>query len=902
MGVKFEFDADLQYQIDAIESVVGVFSGQQSSGALFDVGGSGSGTLYDGEMEYFGNKLNLVPSQISDNIRVVQGRNSIPDDMALPDDDIVGVNDFSVEMETGTGKTYVYLRSAMELNKRYGFSKFVVVVPSVAIREGVLSNLRFLQEHFQLLYGQRCGFSVYDSKNATSLRSFALSSSIEILVINIDSFNKSTNLIMQGRDSTNGVPPIDFIRGTNPIVFVDEPQNMESDKAKDALKNLNPLATFRFSATHVSMPNPLYRLTPVDAYNANLVKQIEVWPVLTEDDVSSAYIEVVRVSPSAKTVTADVIINVSANGATSRKKVKLKPGKDGVLPSLHDLSGGRHEYKEFGLEDIKADPKRIIFANGIIIPEGGEHGANKEHVQKVAIETAIKEHFEKELKLQRALEAGELDHAIKPLTLFFIDKVSNFYPPDSKFRKWFEEEYTKLVNRDDYTHLNLPPVEDVYDGYFAVTPKGEAKDSSGAASTASDEEAYELIMKDKERLLSPSEPLRFIWSHSALREGWDNPNVFVIATLNDTKSTLKKRQEIGRGLRLPVMVNGKRCFDEEINKLTVVANESYEDFASQLQKEIEADTSVKFNRSLIKNKRKIRNVTMKDEAVSDPVVKEMWESVSGQTAYKVKFDKDHLVSRTALLLAAEPPIPPIRIKVASAKIEMDYEEGVTASAKAGGRPQEVKVEHIIPDVLQRISSNTQTTRETVHQILQSVDCFTDLKNNPEVFIERTIRIINSVMSEIVLEDISYNKTGFRMLFSKLTSFPQSTSQETPLLLDKSVFSEVIYDSEVEKDFATQINNRDDVIWFMKLPSWFLIDTPAGKYNPDWVICHQADGENVIVVKETKGEGDLNKLRKTEQLKIRYGKKHFAALGVDYDWVAGGKEGGLYSVKKVVDGN
>jgi type III restriction enzyme len=799
-------------------------------------------------------------------------------------------------METGTGKTYVYLRSAFELNKKYGFTKFIVVVPSVAIREGVLSNLRLLQDHFKVLYdGVAYEYRVYDSKNAADLRSFAQSNKLQILVMNIDAFNKDKNLIYKGRDNTMGVAPIDYIKATNPILILDEPQNLSGDAAQAGLGNLNPLAIFRYSATHRETPSMIYRLTPVDAYEKKLVKRIEVWPVLADADLNKPYIEMVKVNTTKTTVNAYVVIDVKGEAGVVRKTVKLKKDMNGVLPDLFDLSGRRETYRGYGVEDIKTRPASVVFANGVVLKVGEKSGVNLDVLQRVAIETAVKQHLDMELELRAAYDDGRLKGQIKPLTLIFIDKVANYYPTDGKFRKWFTEAYTKQSKRSDLKILGLPDVSKVHAGYFAVSANGEAKDSKDNLTTESDVAAYELIMKRKDLLMSPDEPLRFIWSHSALREGWDNPNVFTIATLNETKSTMKKRQEIGRGLRLPVMSNGERCMDHELNRLTVVANESYDSFAEQLQHEIEADTSTTFAKGNIKNKRGGRKVSLKDSAKLDPAFKALWTVISAGTTYEVDYDTADLIKRAVVKMTEDPNerITATYVRVSPGALSMSEKDGVIGTAIPGSRaPHKVEQRHPIPDIVGRLADDVHLSRRTVAQILTQSGRLGEIAINPALFMQKAGKAIDDAMAEVMVAGIRYDRTANEQAeyaMTRLTTEEATAFSEIELSLEKSVMSEVVWDSDTEREFAEAVNNREDVKWFIKLPWWFKVETPVGNYNPDWAVCHMTDGgaRCVYLVKETKGVKSWGDLHKSEQLKIQYGKKHFDALEVSYEWVKDG---------------
>jgi type III restriction enzyme len=901
--MKIQFDANLDFQNDAIRSVVDLFSGQPLAPTLFEFSGDPGSTFLWGESQGVANSPIGDLSRVSANLREIQKRNGIPDNFRLAKSGEVSALDFTVEMETGTGKTYVYLKTVLELNRAYGYTKFIVVVPSIAIREGVVANVNLLHDHFASIYGGNpYEFRVYDSKRSVELREFAQSSQIQILVMNIDAFNKRDNLIFQERDATMGVKPISFIQGANPIVIIDEPQNMAGDAAKVALLQLNPMVTLRYSATHREITNLIYRLTPVDAYSKRLVKRIEVWPVLADDDLNRPFVELHEVKATKTLVSASVSIDVQSGDSVVRKRVTLKSGKDGLLPDLFDLSGEREQYRGYNVEDIEVRPPRIVFGNGVVVGQGEVLGTDTDAVQKTTIETAVMQSLKTELEMQRALKDGRIKGAIKPLTLFFIDRVANYYPADGKFRLWFEEAYAKALKRQDFKVLGLPPVEKVHDGYFAVSAKkesaGQAKDSTHGRTTDDDARAYELIMKRKDLLMNPDQPLRFIWSHSALREGWDNPNVFTIATLNETTSGIKKRQEIGRGLRIPVMSNGERCRDDELNRLTIVANESYDSFASTLQKEIEDETSSSFDRRNIKNARASRPVSLKKSAKLDPDFKELWSRIAEDTRYRVDFDSESVITRAVELLTNDPSMritAPV-VRVSRGIIEMDSKTGVKAkAAPSAGRASRVASMNKIPDLLGRIAGDVPLSRSSVAQILIRSNRLSEVANNPAEFISQVKSSIRDALAEVLVEGVKYERLkSLAYEMSRLSSEEANTfsSDEERLSLDKSAFSEVLWDSDTERDFALALENRDDVLWFVKLPWWFKVRTPVGNYNPDWAVCHRDPSDDsgpkrVYLVRETKGVTDFNKLHQDEQLKIKYGHLHFGALGISFEWTSGG---------------
>jgi type III restriction enzyme len=624
--MKIKFDSELIYQQDAIKSIFGIFKGQEVCQSNFSVpkwdfksfsqaeqlqiplfgkdhAPSVQASLLDDDLKDIGvgNKLSLLPEEILENLREIQLKNGLPQS-----EDLTTMN-FTVEMETGTGKTYVYLRSIFELNKLYGFTKFIIVVPSIAIKEGVYKSLQITKDHFKSIYDNiNYDYFIYDSQQLGQVRNFATNDCIQIMVINIDAFRKSfsdpskeskANIIHRPIDRMNDIKPIDFIRSTNPIVIVDEPQSVDSTpKSKDALASLNPMCCFRYSATHKDFYNLLYKLDSIDAYEQKLVKQIEVASIEVKDGHNKAYIKLLSVSNSSNKIRAKIELDVISSGRVQRKTKTVKQNDD-----LFDLSGGRDAYSGYIINDIDCSEgeEYIDFTSqaDIIVLGKAIGETNVDEYKKLQIRKTIEEHFEKELRLR--------PKNIKVLSLFFLDKVSNYrtYGDNGetglgKYAKMFEEEARKILKKPKYKKL-LPSedvdsfISSIHEGYFSADKKsGKIKDTTGKS--ADDESAFNLIMKEKERLLSFSTDLRFIFSHSALREGWDNPNVFQICTLNETNTVMKKRQEIGRGLRICVNQDGERIHGFDVNTLTVMANESYEEFVEKLQKEIEEDNNIKF--------------------------------------------------------------------------------------------------------------------------------------------------------------------------------------------------------------------------------------------------------------------------------------------------------------------
>jgi type III restriction enzyme len=990
--MRIQFDAQQQYQLDAIASVVEILDGQPLEQPEFAViqGRDGVG-LFQGQAQTelgVGNKLTISADEIRKNVRAIQDRNDIEvadPNVPLESWPILGsegefVRDcfhFSIEMETGTGKTYVYLRTIFELSRRYGFKKFIIVVPSVAIREGVLKNIEITRDHFRALYNNiEFESFVYDAKKANRLRQFASSNTIQILVINIDAFRKNftgtdeehkSNVIYQDRDQTNGVRPIEFIQSTNPIVIIDEPQSVDStEKSQEAIKALNPLCTLRYSATHRNQYNLVYRLDPIRAFGLHLVKQIIVDSAITSGAMNDAFVRVEKIDIK-NGIKAKLRIHIQTSSGPKEKSVTVKNGHD-----LYELSENRAQYRNgFAVTEIDGTPgaEFVRFDNGLALRLGEEHGGMRDDVWKAQIQKTVEKHLLKELQVR--------DLGLKVLSLFFIDRVANYrsydesgQPVAGKFAEEFEEALASFAKDPRFSTLEWLklPIKSLHNGYFAQDKKGILKDTKG--DTQADDDVYNLIMKDKERLLSNDEPLRFIFSHSALREGWDNPNVFQICTLNETQSAMKKRQEIGRGLRLPVNQDGVRVFDESVNKLFVVANESYDDFARKLQTEYEEDCGVTFGKvpvnafakmlrvvdgeeqvlgkdtsgeiwkTLIANgilaadgkiqpafdpkkegfslnlpeaqkelesqvidvlssyqiERHIRDNRnegpnrLKKAVQLSPEFKALWDKIKPRTTYQVEFTTDNLVARAVQALRKMEKVEAAKVNFTTAELSVT-KAGVETRAVAA-KTETVKYRGSLPDILAYLQNETELTRSTLVRILKESGRLSEFFVNPQRFMDSVAAILKYELHQLIVDGIKYERIPSTEPESEwrqeLFKNEELINYLAALQVNHSVYEYVVYDSEVEREFARKLDDRDDIKLFVKLPRWFEIDTPIGKYNPDWAILKH-DDTTLYLVRETKGTKDFLKLRTTEADKVRCGQRHFDALGVPFAVVVSADE-------------
>lgn len=744
--------------------------------------------------------------------------------------------------------------------------------------------------------------------------------------------------------------------------IIDEPQSVDStEKAQEAIKALNPLCTLRYSATHRNPYNLVYRLDPVRAFELKLVKQIVVASARADGGMNDAFVRVEKIDYK-NGIKAKLRIHVQTPQGPKEKTVTVKNGSD-----LHTLSIERACYQDgFVVAEINAEAgnEYLRFNNGRMLRMGEEMGGLREDLWRVQIKETIKKHLNKELQIRT--------RGIKVLSLFFIDRVANYrdydesgQPVKGKFAEAFEKMLNELAQEERYRGLDWLklPVERLHNGYFAQDRKGVFKDSSETRSTQADDEVYNLIMKDKERLLSLDEPLRFIFSHSALREGWDSPNVFQICTLNESISVVKKRQEIGRGLRLPVDQNGLRVFDESVNKLFVVANESYEDFARALQTEYEEDCGVTFGKvpltalaritrvvdgeerpigrevaetirtALVEQKmldsegriqpafdpkRKDFKIELPEEhrdlapAVVDllaayqierhirkdrdegsnrlrkevqlsPEFQALWERIKPKTTYRVEFQTEVLVRRAVDALKQMQKIDPARIYVSAGQIGVT-KGGVSATAISVAEEQVSYGSRPMPDILAYLQNETELTRSTLVRILKESGRLAEFFTDPQRFMDAVAAILKHELHRLLVDGIKYERipgsgseAEWQMMLFKNEEL---INYLTALQVKKSVYEYVVYESEVEREFARRLDEREDIKLFVKLPGWFEIDTPVGKYNPDWAILKH-DDRTLYLVRETKGTRDFLKLRTMEADKVRCGQKHFELLGVPF---------------------
>lgn len=993
MKLKFKHQ---KFQEDAAMAVCDVFAGQPFSSPTYIVDSGLSDDIQRAmfaEQDYTGynnGKIIISNEVILRNLREVQKRNQIQ-----PSSKLEGHYNLTIEMETGVGKTYTYIKTIYELNKRYGWCKFIVVVPSVAIREGVFKSFEITKEHFVEEYNKKIRYFIYNSSDLTRIEHFASDSAINVMIINSQAFNargKDARRITMKLDSFRSRRPIDVIAATNPILIIDEPQSVEGAATAERLKDFNPLMTLRYSATHKKEYNLVYRLDAMEAYNKKLVKKIHVKGIAVSGTTGTEgylYLEKINVFPN-KAPTAT--LEFEMRGANGVRKVSRNVEE---RYNLYELSGGLEEYRGYTVSRINALTNTVEFINGVVISAGDVKGlANEDHLRRIQIRETISSHLERERKLFK--------EGIKVLSLFFIDEVAKYkqYADSGKafngeYATIFEEEYKAAFENlqlefgeEDYSkYLEGIAAEETHAGYFSIDKRSNritnSKINDRKENTSDDSDAYDLIMKDKERLLGLKEPVRFIFSHSALREGWDNPNVFQICTLKQSSSDVRKRQEVGRGLRLCVNGDGERMDSNSlgsnvhnVNILTVVANESYDSFVKQLQTEIadvvayrpkevtvklfmnrvisdstgtkaleiDQTTATKIYQVMVRNdyidehnlptekyhedvnsgkfavseefepyKADIINIISSvydpnalapEDARSNNVeprvnesklqmkeFKELWNRINSKSAYVVDFNTEELINKSIDAINREIRVSKIYYRTESGEMrQIESKEALEkgeAFTKATGETRTVESvvnTEVKYDLIGKIVSETGLTRSAVAEILRRIDKekFDLFGKNPEEFILKASDIINEQKATVIIEHITYNKLQEAYSMDIFTDASlKGKLGKNAIQTNKHLYDFLIYDSENEKAFASELDLQEEVAVYVKLPGGFYINTPVGKYNPDWAIAFN-DGKvkHIYFVAETKGSLSSLQLRDIENLKINCARAHFKAISND----------------------
>ena len=998
MKIKYKHQ---RFQAEAARCVTDVFQGQPKSDGLsnFLVAQGRQKQAFD--VEGFGNApLVLNRDSLCENVRAVQMAQGLKPIEHLESGGLM----LTIEMETGTGKTYTYIKTMYELNARYGWSKFIIVVPSIAIREGVYKSFGSMAEHFAGEYGRRMQYFIYNSKQLSKIDGFAQDNGIHVMIINTQAFNASLNeeknkegrggdaaarIIFSRRDEFGSRRPIDILAKTNPIMIIDEPQSVlganKNNTTRKGIRLFNPLFTLLYSATHRKgdIYNMVFRLDAIDAYNRKLVKKVEVKGVhQIGSTATNGYVYLDEIVITKGNPQARLGFDVKTKNGIRHAIRLVNEGFD-----LKEQSGGLHEYQDnYVVERIDGLTGTIHFLNGLTLHEGDIVGEiNEDLVRRQQIRETIKTHLERERQL--------FPQHIKVLSLFFIDHVDSYRKYEEgaavkgKFATMFEEEYQRVLQElmptftdGDYIRFLSDPrnkCDNIHDGYFSVDKKGINVDSKNNESE-NEERGFNLIMKDKERLLSMDCPVRFIFSHSALKEGWDNPNVFQICTLKDTSNEIKKRQEVGRGMRLCVNDKGERQDGDvlgdavfDVNVLTVIASESYDSFAKKLQTEIAEAcdsrpvvvTATLFTDAMAQTEKGVmvkitieQAVNIHEELIAQGYVRkgkltekyfdekkagtlsfgevnelksfivkqldkvfdpdkfmpangrdrkeaefnqenfqkkewqELWKRINTRTYYNVNFDTSKLVNKSIDGLDKRLNVTEIRIVVESGAMESirDREELEAGAAMSVAEVKTIRVAEAVEnkvtyDLVGELVQATGLTRRTIVAILQGIKpgTFHQFKLNPEEFIIKAGRIINDCKAISLIQHIKYEKRNNvfdTSIFSEATL--RGTLGKNAFKSHKSLYDMVVVDSQgIELSFAESLEKEDDVVVYSKLPRGFYINTPMGKYNPDWaIVFREGSVKHIYFVAETKGNDiEVSQIRTSEDAKIECARRHFAAI-------------------------
>ena len=935
----------------------------------------------------------LSGAQLLENVHAVQRSRNLPLSPKLASSAAApGAPNLDVEMETGTGKTYVYIKTIMELHKRYGWSKYIIVVPSVAIREGVKKSFDMTAEHFQQQYGTKPRSFIYNSSQLHELERFSSDAGVQVMIINIQAFNatgKDNRRIYDELDDFQSRRPIDVISANRPIVIIDEPQKIGAPKSLEALSRFNALMLLRYSATHKVDHTKVHRLDALDAYNQKLVKKIAVRGITVKGLAGSTaylYLDAIEISKGAKP-RARVEIEVQTASGIKRQVKRLDMGAN-----LHDVSNGIEAYKGLFITEVDANRDVIELSNGDVVVAGQiTEDVTEDVKRRIQIREVVRAHLDKEREL--------FGQGIKVLSLFFIDEVAKYRDYNREdtlgdYARIFEEEYAAIrdevlgelaldsVAGEYQEYLRRDPVGEVHEGYFSIDKKtkqqvdGKISRRGDDKGQSTDIGAYDLILKDKERLLSFAEPVRFIFSHSALREGWDNPNVFVMGMLKKSDNTVSRRQEIGRGLRLAVDQRGERMDNpvtvHDINELTVVTDESYTDFVTGLQREISESlaarprkASAKFfegqvlfndiddtkhaitereskelhfwliqhgfididehlsekwlNRGALDEMpelpeslrpfhyqvaeivdslnaeiplppdgKKLKKIPLNEANFARKEFQALWGRINHRAVYQVEFDSDELIRKAVRHLDQHLKVASLQYVVQAGKQkELLETDDLTSGSGFAVQATQTHTEAVSArsqvkyDLLGEITEKTQLTRRTVAAVLTGVTpaTFAKFRLNPEQFITEAARLINEQKATVIVEHLAYDALEDR--FDSAIFTENQTTQDFSKAgskLKKHVYDYVVTDSDVERDFVTELDTSQEVAVYAKLPRGFFIPTPVGDYNPDWAIAFtEGSVKHVYFVAETKGSLSTLQLKGVEDAKIECARKFFASL-------------------------
>jgi type III restriction enzyme len=875
---------DLEYQRRAIAAVVGVLDGQVRNS--FD------------NSNLFGIQANitdLTPAQIEENKKRILVQNGVAEaDAKLSPD-----NDICIEMETGTGKTLVYFRTIYELFQRYRLTKFIILVPSIAIKEGVLTTFDTFKKPLADRYGFTPACFEYDSGKLSRLRHFIEDTQPQIMVMTIQSITAEDRIInQQGRDdSFLGMTYLEALGKCSPVIVMDEPQEgMDTEAAVARLATLNPLVKLRYSATHKVVKNLLYRLTPFDAYQHGMVKKIEVLSVAEKNDEATLKIELARVDAKAGQDPKAKLNLWRRNGDGFKWKETNWLKKGANLEEASD----NISYRGFIIDRIHKslhDGKwHVKFSNGIEILEK-ERAADFTGLFRQQLQWLIRRHYQKKLGVNERREKvrpGLPERGIKPLSLIFIDRVDNYIKDDGIIKTLFREEYASVYREFHDADPTPDQITAVQGYYFAKTGGGEYTDSENAM--LKNKEIFDWILRDKETLLGMDNPVEFIFSHSALGVGWDNPNVFNIATLNQSYSDEKKRQELGRGLRICRDQTGKRIYDiegtkegEEINLLTVVPNETYETFAAQYQKQIAEVYGTGAAGSQLRKKHKgqdTKRTVRRTKLYESAAFKAFWEKLARKTDYTVVFREDEVVRR-AIEALNNLIVGDYEAEAVLNRVRSIAPTGFTSN-EIGRDIAELRANFSPLDLIEELSENTALSYPTAAKIVAGLANLSAIAKNPPKFLALACAKIRAIELDEMLRSLSYRLTGESLPLADLEEVISTylPIEPTP---NRGVYDGVAYEGQPEREFTQAADQDNEVVCFLKLPSFYKIPTPIGDYEPDFglVLKRRAlrdgtEGEYYFVIetKSTNNLDDATALTDSERWKIKCAIKHFDALGIE----------------------
>jgi type III restriction enzyme len=889
-GIAMELKLEnLPYQDVAIQSVIDVFEGTVKN--TFD------NACIDGIRS---NVSLLTPDQINENIKSVADNNGISGEVARFSND----NDLCIEMETGTGKTLVYVKTIYELYQHFGFTKFIILVPSIAIRQGVIGTFKAFGSQLENIYGFKPNAFEYDSKKLSKVTNFIEDQYPQVMIMTLASFNSEDKILNQAQreDLFANIPFIEAIGKTRPIILMDEPQEgMDTDNSIRQIAKLNPLFKLRYSATHKVMKNLLYRLTPYDSYRQGLVKKIEVLTVTEKNDEATMKIELTE----AQNGTGPLKVKLKAwHQSNSTGKFEFKP--TGWLKQ-HDNLGEKTSnpsYLNYKIEHITKSLRTgkwsVKFTNGTEVFEKQTAG-NQQNIWALQLEWLIHRHFFKSQKLAA--------DGIKCLSLIFIDKVSNYMGEDPVIKNLFVEKFKAIY--PEYHDGKIPTdqyIHDVQGSYFAQKASGEFSDTEGGIKEQS--KIYELILKGKEELLTISNNVQFIFSHSALGVGWDNPNVFNIATLNTAYSEIRKRQEIGRGLRICVNQQGQRVYDDlntadedRINKLTVIPNESYETFVAQYQEEIKAvygttnAGSALTHTHLGKEMDKVSFKRNKSETI-DAAFKRFWKAMAKKTDYSLAFTEADLIAKSIERIN-EIDIPDYVIEASSHMINAITEDG-KEDTFSGAESIKQKAKFTALDLVEELSENTGLSYTAIFSVVNGLKNRDQMVKNPPRFVHEAAAKIREVELGEMIRGLTYHETSESFPFD-FNDYVKNITDDKKIIdtPKRGVFDKMLVDSDIERKFSIGADNDTEVVCFLKLPNWYRIPVPNvynndGWYEPDFgIVMKRKELKNgseheyyfVIETKGTNNIRDRKALTESEIFKIRCAIEHFKALGIEAQYKA-----------------